>query len=137
MTQPAYSDVRTALAATITAATGLQCSAQRVQVNPPCGLVLPVTGTFARYQQTLDYQADYLMRLVVFASLANSESGQDIIDAAAATDGTESIPAAVRADPTLGGLAADAAVIEATGYGVMNVDGIDYLAAHFIVEVFV
>jgi len=137
MTQPTYSDVRAALAARITTVTGLSCSAQRVQVNPPCGLVLPVTGTFARYEQTLDHQADYLMRLVVFASLANSENGQDIIDAAAATDTSTSIAAAVRSDPTLGGLAADAAVTEATGYGVMNVDGIDYLAAHFIVEVFV
>jgi len=67
----------------------------------------------------------------------SEEEAQDIIDAAAATDTSTSIAAAVRSDPTLGGLAADAAVTEATGYGVMNVDGIDYLAAHFIVEVYV
>lgn len=138
MTTPTFAEVRAALAAYITTVTGLPCTANREQVNPPSGLVLPVAGgTFARYSQTEEGAADFMLRLIVFASRADSEGGQDVIDKYAATSTPESIWAAVNADPKLGGSAVNAAVTEATGYGVMNVNGTDYLKADFIVEVYI
>jgi hypothetical protein len=46
--------------------------------------------------------------------------------------GPSSVWAAVKADSTLGGTVQDADVTEATGYGLMNWAGIDYLACHLI-----
>lgn len=138
MTTPTYAEIRAALAATVTSGTGLPCTANRGQVNPPSGLVLPVAGgTFARYSQTEEGAADYMLRVIVFASLADSEGGQDVIDKYAAVGTPESIWAAIRANPKLGGIAADAAVTEAIGYGVMTVNGVDFLKADFIVEVYI
>jgi hypothetical protein len=43
--------------------------------------------------------------------------------------------AAVQKDPTLGGKVSYAAVIEATGYGLANWNGVDYLACSLILNI--
>ena len=136
MTQPTYSAIRQALAATLASAIpGLRTTTNPLQVNPPCAIVMPVTGTFVTYGSTTDGQVDYHQRVIVAASLADSQSGESELDAYIATTGPQSVYAAIQANSTLGGVVSYAAVIEATGYGIMNLSGVDVLAAHFIVEI--
>jgi hypothetical protein len=143
MAQPTYTQIRAALASYLTTAvtnpdgSGLRASANRpAQVNTPCAIVAPTTGTFARYQVSMDGQADFIVRVILLVAPADSAFGEGILDPYISVTGAQSIPGAVRRDPTLGGQAADAAVTEATGYGMININGIDYLGAHFITEIF-
>ena len=137
MTQPTYTQVRQALAATLAAQIpGLRTSANRnTQVNPPAAVVMPVTGTFASYSQDFGGSLRYLLRAILLVSEADSSSGMDNIDPYVATVGAQSIWAAVQRDTTLGHVVQDAFVSEVTAYGLMTWAGIDYLAAHFIVQV--
>ena len=132
-----FSAVRAALATTLTTGAGLRASANRfAQVNPPMAIIMPTTGTFARYSTDFDGDADYTVRAIVLVSEGDSLSGQDLMDAYIATSGPSSIWAAVKANPTLGGVVSSAAVQEVTAYGLMTFSGIDYLAAHFVVSVY-
>ena len=132
-----FSAVRAALAAYLTSSTGLRATANRfAQINPPMAVIMPVTGTFARYSSTFAGDVDYTVRAIVLVSEGDSLSGQDLIDAYVATSGPSSIWAAVAKDPTLGGVVQSAAVQEVTAYGLMNFSGVDFLAAHFVVSVY-
>jgi hypothetical protein len=137
MTAPTFSAVRAALATYLTTSTGLRASPNRfAQVNPPMAVIMPVTGTFTRYSVDFAGDVDYTLRAIVLVSEGDSLSGQDLIDAYIATSGPQSIWAAVKADPTLGGVVSSSAVQEVTAYGLMTFSGVDYLAAHFIVSVY-
>ena len=89
MTQPTYTAVRQALAATLAAQIpGLRTSANRnAQVNVPQVVVMPVTGSFASY--SLDFQGSlrFLLRAILLVSEGDSASGQDNIDPYIATTG--------------------------------------------------
>jgi hypothetical protein len=137
MTQLTLTQARQAVATTLTnQIPGLRVVLTRLgQVNPPCVMVLPHTGTFATYQVSMDGQADWTLRVVVVASLANSQGGQDILDPYLSVTGPLSIWAAVRADTTLGGQVGYANVTEANGYGDMFINDQAYLAATLIVEI--
>jgi hypothetical protein len=136
VTQPSFPAVRAALAAALTSKIGLRATANRFQqVNPPMAVVMPQTGTFIRYSATMDAETDYSLRVIMLVSEGDSLSGQDLLDGYLSPSGTSSIYAAVQADPTLGGVVSYAAVIEATAYGLMNFQGIDYLAAHLTVSI--
>ena len=137
MTAPTFTAVRTALAATLTSGIGLRATANRfAQINPPMAVIMPVTGTFARYSVDFGGDVEYMLRVIVLVSEGDSLSGQDLMDAYIATSGSSSIWAAVQAGPTLGGVVQSSAVQEVTSYGLMNFSGVDYLAAHFIVSVY-
>jgi hypothetical protein len=134
--QPTFPQVRAALAATLTAGAGIRATANRfAQINPPMAVVMPQTGTFIRYSTTMDAETDYMLRVIMLVSEGDSLSGQDLLDVYLSESGASSIYAAVQASPTLGGVVSYAAVIEATAYGLMNFNGIDYLAAHLIVNI--
>lgn len=136
MAQPTYTAVRQALASTLaTQIPGLRTTAARIQVNPPAAVVMPVTGTFASYSQTMDGSLRFLLRAIVLVSEGDSSSGMDQLDPYVATTGPQSIWAAVQRDTRLSGTVEDAFVAEATAYGLMQWLGVDYLAAHFIVQV--
>lgn len=136
MTQPTFTAVRQALATTLaTQITGLRSVASRIQVNPPAAVVMPVTGTFAYYSQDFGGSLKFMLRAIVLVSEADSSSGMDLIDPYVATTGAQSVWAAVQRDTTLGGVVQDAFVSEVTAYGLMTWMGVDYLAAHFIVQV--
>lgn len=137
MTQPTLTAIRNGLAAYLASKiTGLRATGNRpLQVNPPQAVIMPTQGAFARYSVTLDGEADYSLRIILLVAPADSTMGEDLLDPYIATSGPQSIWAAVQADPTLGGLVSYAAVIEATGYGLMNMTGIDYLAVHFIINI--
>ena len=132
-----FSAVRTALATYLTSSIGLRATANRfAQINPPMAVIMPVTGTFARYSVDFTGDVDFMVRAIVLVSEGDSLSGQDLMDAYVATSGGSSVWAAVAKDPTLGGVVQSAAVQEVTAYGLMNFSGVDFLAAHFIVSVF-
>jgi hypothetical protein len=136
MTQPTFTQIRAALAAQLNTIAGLRAVASRnAQISPPAAVVMPVTGTFVRYSTTFDGECDLTLRAILLVAEGDSTSGQDLMDAYLATTGPQSVYAAVQADPTLGGVVSWAAVTEATGYGLMNWAGIDYLACHFIITV--
>lgn len=136
MTQPTFTQVRQALASYITATTGLRASADRFgTVSPPMAVVIPATGTSIVYSDTMDGGCEITLRAVVLASEASSDQGQTVMDAYLATSGSQSIWAAVQKDPTLGHVVQWAIVREVAGYGVMNWNGIDYLAASVITDI--
>lgn len=141
MVQPTYTAVRKALAATLAAqvtnpdGSALRTVANRIQVNPPAAVIMPVTGTIASYSQTFDGSLRFMLRAIVLVSEGDSASGMDNIDPYIATTGSQSIWAAVRRDTTLSGTVEDAFVSEVTAYGLMNWMAVDYLAAHFIVQI--
>jgi hypothetical protein len=140
MTQPTFTQVRAALAASLAAhasnadGSALRTTANRpLQVNPPIAVIMPVQGTLARYSVSMDGETDYSLRVILLVAPADSTQGEDILDPYIAASGPSSIWAAVQADPSLGGVVSYAIVTEATGYGIMNFTGIDYLAVSLIV----
>jgi hypothetical protein len=135
VTQPTFTAIRQALAAYITATTGLRASANRQsQVIPPMAIVLPVTATFITYSETFDGSCDLSLRALILASMSDTSDGMDTIDPYLSTTGTQSLWAAVQKDPTLGGVVQWCIVREVSGYGMMNNGGIDYMAASVICD---
>ena len=136
MSQPTFAAVRQAVADYLTASIGLRATSNRFgAVSPPMAVIVPQTGSLIRYQQTFDTETDYSLRAVVLVSEGDSTSGQDNLDAYLSPVGASSVFAAVQADPTLGGKVSFAAVIEATAYGLMNWNGVDYLACSLILNI--
>jgi hypothetical protein len=135
MSQSSFPAVRQAVAAYLTTALGLRATANRFgAVNPPMAVVAPVSGSLIRYAQTLDNETDYTLRIILLVSEGDSASGQDALDAYLSPSGAPSVNAAIQADPSLGGTVSWCAVTEATGYGLMNWNGVDYLACSLILS---
>lgn len=137
MPQPTFPAVRAALAAYLSASiTGLRATANRFgQVNPPCAVIVPETGRLIAYGQSFDDETNYYLRAILLVSEGDSASGQDLLDGYLSPAGAQSVNAAVRADPTLGGAVSYASVVQAAGYGVMNWNGVDYLACSLVLNI--
>lgn len=137
MAQSTFPQVRAALAAYLAAhITGLRSTGNRFgQINPPCAVIAPQTGRIIDYGQTLDDETNYYLRVIMLVSEGDSAEGQDLLDAYLSPEGAQSVNAAVQADPTLSGAVSYAAVMQATGYGVMNWNGVEYLACSLIVNI--
>jgi hypothetical protein len=136
MAQPDFPAVRQAVAAYLTSSIGLRATANRFgAVNPPMAVVAPQTGSLIRYGVTMDGETDYSLRAIILVSEGDSASGQADLDAYLSPVGSLSVHAAVQRDPTLGGQVSYCAVIEATGYGLMSWNGVDYLAASLVLNV--
>lgn len=136
MTQPTFAAIRQALAAYLTTAIGLRATANRFDaVNPPMAVVAPQTGSLIRYSVSTDAETDYSLRVIVLVSAGDSESGQDALDAYLSPTGSQSVYAAVQADPSLGGAVSFAVVVEATAYGLRNWSGVDYLGCDLILNI--
>jgi hypothetical protein len=135
MPQNTFPQVRQAAANYLTAAMGLRATANRFgAVNPPMAVITPVSGSLIRYAQTFDGETDYSLRIILLVSEGDSASGQDAMDAYLSPTGSQSVHAAIQADPTLGGVVSYCAVIEATGYGLQNWNGVDYLGCSLILS---
>jgi hypothetical protein len=134
--QLTFPQVRQAVADYLTASIGLRATPNRFgAVNPPMAVVAPQTGSLIRYQVSTDGETDYSLRAIVLVSEGDSTSGQDALDAYLSPVGALSVHAAVQKDPTLGGQVSYCAVIEATGYGLTNWNGVDYLAASLVLNI--
>jgi hypothetical protein len=136
MAQLAFPAVRQAVATYLTTTIGLRATANRFgAISPPMAVVAPQTGSLIRYSVTLDGETDYTLRAIILVSEGDSASGQDAMDTYLSPTGANSVYAAVQADPTLTGAVSYAAVIEATGYGLMNWNGVDYLACSLVLNI--
>ena len=136
MTQPGFPAVREAIATYLTSSTGVNATANRFDlINPPMAVVVPQTGRIISYSETFDEETNYYLRVILLASKTSSTWGQDVMDPYLSPAGDQSIYAAVQADPTLGGVVSWAIVVEATGYGVQNWNGVDYLACSLVMNV--
>ena len=135
MTQPTFTQVRVALTTRLSSISGLRAHHTFRDVTPPAAIVMPVQGTFMSYGITMDGQVNWLLRIILLASIGDTKAGQTTMDAMLATTGSTSIYAAIMADPSLGGVVSFCEPVEATGYGLMNVDGVDYLACSLTVQI--
>ena len=135
MSQPTLSQVRTALAAQVALVPGLRVAATFTDVTPPAAVVMPIQGAFMTYGITSDGQVNWLLRIILLTSVGDTKTGQNAMDALLATTGSQSIYLTLQADPSLGGVVSFCEPVEATGYGLMNVDGVDYLGCSLTVQV--
>jgi hypothetical protein len=136
VTQPTFTEVREALAAQLATIPGLRTTTEQAdQVNPPVAVIMPVSGTFIRYGATFDDNADITLRAILLAAKTDTSGGQDLMDTYLAVTGDSSINAAIQADPTLGGIVQSASLAEATGYGLISWNNIEYLGCQMIVEI--
>lgn len=112
--------IRTALAAQISAYTGLRAEgAPRDQISPPVAVVVPATQ-LATYGQTMDGASGLSLRvLIILTDSAPVEKTQRALDAYLGIGAGEptSVPAAIMADPTLGGTCSWAIPESAGNYG--------------------
>jgi hypothetical protein len=110
----------------------------RGSVNPPAIIVTPAPGVFLDYRVTQGQgfgALTYTLRLILLASTADNETGTVTLDAMIALDGPTSIPAALEADPTLGGQVGFAVPTVAQRYGGLTYGGVDYIGCELMVEV--
>lgn len=136
MAQPTFGAVRQAVASYLTSSIGLRAITSRFgQINPPIAIIVPQTGSLIRYATTFDGETDYTIRAIIVVSESDSASGQDLLDGYLSPTGPNSVYAAVQADPTLGGQVSYCAVIEATGYGMMNINALDYMACSLTLNI--
>jgi hypothetical protein len=135
MTQATFTAVRQALAATLAKIPGLNTYGEYAeQITVPAAIILPVQGTFLSYV-TQDGALNVSLRAALCVARADGTGGQALMDPFLATTGTQSVFAALAADPRLGGTVDFAALIEATGYGPISVGAIDYLGCHLIISI--
>lgn len=126
--------IRNALAAQITAHTGLRCDGQaRDSVVPPCAVVLP-GQPFITYGVTMDGASNFgLAILLIISDAAPSEITQRALDAylGIGTDsaGVISLADAVLADTSLGGTVDFCEPVSVTTYGRIDYSGVTYFGA--------
>jgi len=146
------SQVRAALASQIQEKTGLKTfSEQPDQINPPCGAILP-GSPYAKYGITLGEPTMNApignqipvacdLNLVVAVYTARSPSlqrAQQAVDSYLGffpNSNQVSIPMAILADPTLGGIVEYAEPMLVQAYGEINIAGQDYFQGRITVAV--
>lgn len=133
---PANIDVRAArvaLAAAINSIPGLTAHARFPgTLNPPAAVVF---RRETRFDPTVDVGADVTFAVRVYTSISNPTGSQDKLDDYFAPAGAQSIRAAIDAAPTLGGTVSWAQCTTVEAEGLLDVKGIDYIAADLVVEV--
>jgi hypothetical protein len=128
--------IRNALAAQITAVTGLRCDGQaRDQVSPPCAVVIP-GNPFVSYGATMDEAMTIaLIVLVIISDAAPVEKTQRALDTYLGMrhgrdPGTgQSVPAAILEDTSLGGTAEWCEPASVSNYGRVDYAGVTYFGA--------
>lgn len=113
-------DAMDALGAVFAGLNGLTVAIGDVDnVTPaPAALIVETEdGDFLNYQVTMDGAADAQLKITVMVGAAILEAAKPLIRPYLADSGDYSVRAAVAADPTLGGVVTDAAVLTARGLG--------------------
>lgn len=124
------------LAAQLTAHTGLRAHGKAPgSIAVPAAVVIPSRPAIL-YGATMDGETTVNLLVIVAVTAANDVAGQDQLLKYVASSGTLSVPAAVQADPTLGGTAEDAVVRQVASYGLIEYAGQQYMGATFLVEVY-
>lgn len=126
--------IASGLANRITAATGIKSTPYAPgQVVPPALVVIPDRPAIL-YGQTMDGEVNVNLLAIVLLSAANDTSGQVDLNAYVSSSGSKSVNAAVQADPSLGGAAEFAVVLQVSTYGVIEYAGQQYMGASFLVQ---
>tara|TARA_R100001440_G_scaffold70521_2_gene92973 strand:- start:862 stop:1269 length:408 start_codon:yes stop_codon:yes gene_type:complete len=103
-------------------------------IEPPTAVV-GVMETI-EYDQSLQRGADrYEIPVYLYVSRVDAQDSQETLDTFLASSGSNSVKAQVESDTTLNSQAQSVRVISAGGYGVYNINNINYLGVEFIVEV--
>lgn len=126
-------DIRNGLVTAVDTISGLRVSTRVPdQINPPAAMV-KFSGM--PYDTTMDAATDPKFTVRVFTSKA-SDRGEDALYDYIDGAGSESIRAAVEADPTLGGTCDFAVVVSVNDMGVTeDKSGVQYYTVDFNVEV--
>lgn len=133
------SAIRTALANQINAATGLRVLPEaRDQISPPVAVILPGQPVVV-YGATVDGAFTVNLRVLIAISDAPpDEKVQRALDAYLGIGtgaGTSSIPAAILADPSLGGAVHFAEAMSAGNYGRISYNDVTYFGARLEVSI--
>lgn len=126
--------IRNAIASAITTRTGLRADGQaRDLINPPCAVVLP-GQPYITYAATMDGALDFRFTvLVIMSDAAPVEQTQRALDTylgvGSGTTTATSVPNAIEADPTLGGLLHILQVNTVGRYGRIEYAGVSYFGA--------
>ena len=126
------SQLRTALASSMSSITGLRTSATIPDnPRPPIAVVMPDRVLFDLNARR---GADtFYFSVMLIVGRADDRAAQNNLDAYIV--GTGSIKAAIESDRTLGGVANTCRVTEMGNYSSMSLGDVVYLAAQFTVEV--
>lgn len=106
------------------------------QINTPCAIIRPTQGTYHEAMASPGYQVViFEVTIFVNATQKGLEISQPLLDDYLDVASTNSLKAAIEADPTLGG-AADSLIVQGWAqYGSLEVNGIYYVGAVLTVEV--
>lgn len=130
------STVRAALASRVDTIPGLTALARMPgSISPPMAVVVPGAGTFVTYGDSMSGTVRLSLAVVLYVTYSHQDGSQDALDAYLADSGSQSVMAAVAADPTLGGVVEFAGVTEARNYGIVNVANVDYLSCDLGVDI--
>lgn len=127
--------IRAGLAANINTIPGLNVTAHVAdRISPPAVVIGEVSIEF---DKTMGRGLDEIsLTARVYVGRADDRSSQDKLDGYLAGSGALSIKAAIESDLTLGGAAETLRCATATGYGVYEVAGMQYVGAEFPVTVY-
>lgn len=129
------SSIRDALQLALDAIDGLRAvDVVTDSVSPPVAIVgFPDR---VEYDVTMRRGSDrYIIPIRLYVGRASERSAQNRLDAYLAASGAYSVKAAIEDDPTLGGACQTCRVTEASGYGIYEVGGVNYLGTQYMVEV--
>ena len=102
-------------------------------VTPPAAIILPRSG---QYNLTIGGNDTlWSFDITIVVKLGQFEAGQDALDAYLDSSGASSVAAAIRADPTLGGVADDVMRVEFVEYADRPMKGVNYMTAIIGVDV--
>lgn len=126
--------VRAGLSARFATITGLRTFDTFPQrLDPPAVFVGAVTRNPA---QTFAAHSSSTFEVFVCISSVEAARNIELLDGYADVTGTYSIEAALNGDPTLGGAASDAVLLQVQSPVTVEVAGVPYLAAQFTIDVY-
>jgi hypothetical protein len=127
-------DILSAAIATVTATVpelhGYDKIVPKIQV--PAVMAFPPDRV--TYGETFDDEGTMLFVLRLYVTRAQDGSDQVLLNAYISREGQQSVVAALRASPRLGGAVADARVVEAANYGDYPVSQITYLGVELRIQ---
>ena len=133
-------DIRNALAAQITAYTGLRSEGQaRDQITPPVAVVIPANPVVTYGATTDEAMTINLIVLLCISDAAPVEKTQRALDAYLGMDhgdgGEQSVPAAILKDTSLAGTCEFCEPISVSSYGRVEYNGVIYFGARVNVQI--
>lgn len=126
-------EVRTAVAAALATLGVNTYTWHPGSITPPAAVVMPAPGAFLSFQVAVGQPEvqDLDLTVGVYVQWGDEQSAQESLDGYLADTGPSSVYAALRAEPTLGGVVVDVEVLTADDYAVYTWGGVEYLGVQF------